>query len=176
MCSTLDHPQEMQCRGWCCDGQKSLPAYPYKNSGCAINIFHRLACFGRRKPSNPAISATDRPTDRPRSHSTQHPAILTSILLELLPRVTLTIVSNSVGFFIKFAIFSVLTMPGYRDTTATFSSSNSAKRRESDAQDQTTNATPVKTFTTAVPCWESERRPPTAGRASLQLPCDKTRE
>lgn len=38
----------------------------------------------------------------------------------------LTLSSNSVGLLvIKLSIFSVLTIPGYRDTTATFSSSSS---------------------------------------------------
>lgn len=44
----------------------------------------------------------------------------------------LTFASKSLGLFvIKLSIFSVLTIPGYKDTTATFSSSSSegGKRR-----------------------------------------------
>lgn len=43
---------------------------------------------------------------------------------------SLTFSSNSAGFFINLSIFSVTTIPGYSDTTATFSSSSSDPRQK----------------------------------------------
>lgn len=47
----------------------------------------------------------------------------------------LTFSSNSAGFSINLSIFSVTTIPGYSDTTATFSSSNSDPRRDKQQKD-----------------------------------------